>query len=524
MTLQDLLQTGADEATAISAPNRPPLSYRGLRALVAGTTAALNAAGLGRNDRVAIVLPNGPEMATCFLACASAVTSAPLNPAYRGDEFEFYLDDLQAKALIVERASTSPAVAAAHKQGVRVLELVVAEGAPAGQFTLQAAAGTEEGAGAGAGAAPTPTTHGGPSQPADVAMVLHTSGTTSRPKRVPLSVANLCASARHIAGTLQFTPADRGLNIMPLFHIHGLLAGLMAPLSAGSAVFCTPGFNALRFFKWMDECSPTWYTAVPTMHLSIASRGKHNAPVLARHPLRFVRSSSSAMPPQLIMQLEEMFKAPLIESYGMTEASHQMASNPLPPLARKPGSVGRAAGPEVRIRGEDGQFLPPGEVGEIVIRGASVTAGYESNPKANEEAFEGGWFRTGDQGTLDAEGYLSITGRLKEIINRGGEKVSPREIDEILLDHVSVAQVIVFGAPHKRLGEEVAAMVVMHEGHECTERELQLFVAQRVAGYKVPKKILFVDELPKGATGKLQRIGLAQRIGLGFGSFVSGEF
>ncbi len=260
------------------------------------------------------------------------------------------------------------------------------------------------------------------------------------------------------------------------------------------------------------------------MHLSIASRGKHNAPVLARHPLRFIRSSSSAMPPQLILQLEEMFKAPLIESYGMTEASHQMASNPLPPLARKPGSVGRAAGPEVRIRGEEGQFMAPGEVGEIVIRGASVTAGYESNPKANEEAFDDGWFRTGDQGTLDAEGYLSITGRLKEIINRGGEKVSPREIDEILLDHVSVAQVIVFGAPHKRLGEEVAAMVVLHEGHECTERELQLFVAQRVAGYKVPKKILFVEELPKGATGKLQRIGLAQRIGLGFGSFVSGEF
>jgi acyl-CoA synthetase (AMP-forming)/AMP-acid ligase II len=260
------------------------------------------------------------------------------------------------------------------------------------------------------------------------------------------------------------------------------------------------------------------------MHLAIASRGKHNAEVLARHPLRFVRSSSSAMPPQLILQLETMFKAPLIESYGMTEAAHQMASNPLPPLPRKPGSVGCAAGPEIGIRGEDGTLLGPGEVGEVVIRGPSVTAGYENNPKANDEAFVGGWFRTGDQGVMDAEGYLSITGRLKEIINRGGEKVSPREIDEILLDHVSVAQVVVFGAPHKRLGEEVAAMVVLHEGHECDERELQQFVAKRAAGYKVPKKILFVDELPKGATGKLQRIGLAQRIGLGFGSYVSGEF
>lgn len=511
MTLHDLLNAGADDATALAAPGRPPLSYRALRRVVADTMAGLNAAGIGRNDRVAIVLPNGPEMASCFLAVASAATSGPLNPAYRIDEFEFYLNDLQASALIVEQGSTSPAVEAAHKLGIRVIELQVAEGAPAGQFSLAAlpAAACD---------------HGGPAQADDVAMVLHTSGTTSRPKRVPLSVANLCASAGHIAATLQFTARDVGLNIMPMFHIHGLMAGLLAPLSAGSQVFCTPGFNALRFFKWMDEAHPTWYTAVPTMHLAIATRGKHNAEVLARHPLRFIRSSSSPMPPQLIEQLETMFRSPLIESYGMTEAAHQMASNPLPPLARKPGSVGRAAGPEIRIRGEDGAFMGPGEIGEVVIRGPNVTAGYESNPKANEEAFEGGWFRTGDQGTLDAEGYLSITGRLKEIINRGGEKVSPREIDEILLDHVSVAQVIVFGAPHKRLGEEVAAMVVLHEGHECTERELQQFVAQRVAGYKVPKKILFVDELPKGATGKLQRIGLAQRIGLGFGSFVSGEF
>ena len=511
MTVQELLKAGADDAVAITAPGRPPLDYRALRALVATTTAQLNAAGIGRNDRVAIVLPNGPEMAACFLACASATASAPLNPAYRADEFEFYLDDLQARALIVERGSESPAVEAARKLGVRVVELAVTPDTPAGQFVLDLA--------------PTsPSDSPGPSQAGDIAMVLHTSGTTSKPKRVPLSAGNLFASARNIATTLRLTPDDRGLVIMPLFHIHGLMAGLLAPMSAGSQVFCTPGFNALRFFKWMDEARPTWYTAVPTMHLTIAVRGKHNAEVLKRHALRFVRSSSSAMPPQLIEQIETMFKAPLIESYGMTEAAHQMASNPLPPEERKRGSVGRAAGPEIAIRHEDGSLLPAGEVGEVVIRGANVTAGYESNPKANEEAFVDGWFRTGDQGIIDAEGYLSITGRLKEIINRGGEKVSPREIDEILLDHVSVAQVVVFGAPHKRLGEEVAAMVVLHEDHECTERELQQFVAKRVAGYKVPKKILFVDELPKGATGKLQRIGLAQRIGLGFGSYVSGEF
>ena len=353
-------------------------------------------------------------------------------------------------------------------------------------------------------------------------MLLHTSGTTSRPKIVPLTQGNLVASATHIARTLGFTAADRGLNIMPLFHIHGLIAGVLAPLSAGSFVFCTPGFNALKFFAWMDECAPTWYTAVPTMHQTIVARASKNAEVIARHPLRFIRSSSSSMPPQVIRELEEVFKAPLIESYGMTEAAHQMASNPLPPAVRKPGSVGIAAGPEVAIMAEDGSLLPRGtgleNTGEIVIRGPNVTTGYENNPKANAEGFtspeHGGWFRTGDQGVMDAEGYISITGRLKEIINRGGEKVSPREVDEIIMDHPAVSQVVCFGMPHDKLGEEVAAAVVLKEGQTVTERELQAFVASRAADFKVPKKILFMDEIPKGATGKLQRIGLAAKLGL----------
>ena len=349
----------------------------------------------------------------------------------------------------------------------------------------------------------------------DVSMVLHTSGTTSRPKIVPLSQRNLCASARHIARTLAFTADDRGLNVMPLFHIHGLIAGVLAPLSAGSQVFCTPGFNALKFFAWMDEAKPTWYTAVPTMHQTIVARAKGNAEVIARNPLRFIRSSSSSMPPQVIVELEAAFGAPLVEAYGMTEATHQMASNPLPPAQRKPGTVGLAAGPEVAIMAADGTLLPAGGVGEIVIRGPNVTAGYEANPTANEEAFRDGWFRTGDQGTMDADGYISITGRLKEIINRGGEKVSPREVDEIFMDHPAVQQVVTFGMPHAKLGEEVAAVVVLREGASATERELQDFIAQRAADFKVPKKILFMAEIPKGATGKLQRIGLAAKLGLG---------
>ncbi len=504
-TLKDMLSAGGESAAALSAPGRTPLTHGELRRLIATTLASLNGLGIGRNDRVAIVLNNGPEMAACFIACASGVTSAPLNPAYRADEFEFYLSDLNAKALIVELGSTSPAVEVARKLGVRLIDLVTLPGQPAGAFTLQA----REVGGSGA------TANGGHAQADDVSMVLHTSGTTSRPKIVPLSQRNLCASATSIRETLRFTAGDCGLNIMPLFHIHGLIAGVLAPLSAGSQVFCTPGFNALKFFGWMDEAKPTWYTAVPTMHQAILGRASKNAEVIARHPLRFLRSSSSSMPPQVIRELEDVFKAPLVEAYGMTEATHQMTANPLPPAARKPGTVGRAAGPEVAIMGADGSLLAAGATGEIVIRGPNVTAGYENNPSANAEAFTHGWFRTGDQGVMDADGYVSITGRLKEIINRGGEKISPREVDEILMDHEAVAQVVCFGMPHAKLGEEVAAVVVLREGRLASERDLQEFVATRAADYKVPKKILFMDEIPKGATGKLQRIGLAQKLGLG---------
>ncbi|MDC8771215.1 acyl--CoA ligase [Roseateles albus] len=501
--LFDLLSTGQPEAPALSAPGRPPLSFAALRDLVVNTVSQLNALGLGANDRVAIVLNNGPEMAACFVACACGVASAPLNPGYRSDEFEFYLNDLQARALIVEAGSSSPAIAVAEKLGVPILRLVLEAGAPAGAFGLSS------------GFEAKPLAAPIWSAQADVAMVLHTSGTTSRPKIVPLSQANLIASARHIGQSLQFQPDDCGLNVMPLFHIHGLIAGVLAPLAAGSQVFCTPGFNALKFFAWMEEAKPTWYTAVPTMHQAIVARARGHAELIARQPLRFMRSSSSSMPPQVIAELEAAFGAPLIEAYGMTEAAHQMASNPLPPRIRKPGTVGLAAGPEIAIMGAAGQLLAAGEIGEIVIRGPNVTQGYENNPAANAEGFRNGWFRTGDQGQLDLDGYLSITGRLKEIINRGGEKISPREVDEVIMDHPAVQQVVCFGMPHAKLGEDVAAAVVLREGASLDEAGLRAFVATRLADFKVPRRILFLSEIPKGATGKLQRIGLAEKLGLG---------
>jgi acyl-CoA synthetase (AMP-forming)/AMP-acid ligase II len=500
-------------------------------------------------------------MAVSFVAIAAGATACPLNPAYRADEFEFYLSDLNAKALVVEAGSTSASIGVAKKSGVRVFTLT--PGAAAGSFTL-----TEEGGSpppAVRAPASTPAPLGGlvasdskpPPRPqpstaplasgledsrhkavlcetprtspadagegakksgmahaSDIALILHTSGTTSRPKIVPLSQANVCASACNVRDTLKLVPQDCGLNIMPMFHIHGLIAGLLAPLAAGSKIFCSPGFNALKFFSWMPLAKPTWYTAVPTMHQTILARAAQNKDTIAAHPLKFLRSSSSSIPPQVIAELEAVFNAPLIESYGMTEAAHQMASNPLPPATRKPGTVGVAAGPEVAIMDLEGSLLPAGSTGEIVIKGPNVTAGYENNPKANGEAFTHGWFRTGAQGVLDADGYLSITGRLKEIINRGGEKISPREVDEVLMDHAAVAQVVTFAVPHDKLGEDVAAAVVLKEGVAVTEKELRDFVAQRLVDFKVPRKILLLDEIPKGATGKLQRIGLAQKLGL----------
>ena len=500
-TLRALIGSGRDGATAIAADRAPPLTYGALRALVNQTVGALNRLGVGRGDRVAIVLPNGAEMAAAFLAVAAAATAAPLNPAYRQDEFEFYMGDVGAKALIVEAGSTSPAITAAEKLGVALMTLTPEPQAGAGAFRLS-------GDSAGASARP------GEVESEDVALILHTSGTTSRPKIVPLTQANAWTSAHNIARTLELTERDRALNVMPLFHIHGLMAGLAAPLSRGGAVFCTPGFHALRFFAAMEVAEPTWYTAVPTMHQALLTRADHHKDVIARRPLRFIRSSSSSLPPQVIGELEAVFHAPVIEAYGMTEAAHQMASNPLRGN-RKPGTVGTAAGPEIGIMDETGHLVGPGAIGEVVIRGPNVTHGYENNPKANAEAFINGWFRTGDQGVTDGEGYLTLTGRLKEIIVRGGEKISPREVDEALMDHPAILQVVTFAVPHDMLGEDVAAAVVLRDGERATEQELRGFLSERLAAFKVPRKIHFLAEIPKGSTGKLQRIGLAQKLGLG---------
>jgi acyl-CoA synthetase (AMP-forming)/AMP-acid ligase II/acetyltransferase-like isoleucine patch superfamily enzyme/acyl carrier protein len=446
-----------------------------------------------------VVLPNGPEMAVAFLGIASGATCAPLNPAYKEEEFNFYLSDLNACVLIVAADMDSPARKVARKRGIPIIELVPAVAAEAGIFTL-GDGGLATGQKANF------------AEPSDTALVLHTSGTTSRPKIVPLTQANICRSALNTAATLALTATDCCLNVMPLFHIHGLIAALLSSLSAGGRVVCTAGFDPERFYGWLDAFRPTWYTAAPTIHQAVLAGAPANRGTIARCPLRLIRSCSAALPAQVMRELEDLFGTQVIEAYGMTEASHQMASNPLAPRPRKPGSVGLPAGSEVAIMDELGRLLPQGAIGEVVVRGANVTKGYENNPQANQAAFTSGWFRTGDQGRFDEDGYLFLTGRLKEIINQGGEKIAPREVDEILGLHPAVAQAVAFPVAHPTLGEAVAAAIVLKPGVQTNESDLRTFAAERLADFKVPKQVLIVDEIPKGPTGKLQRIGLADRL------------
>ncbi len=502
-TVAELLALGEENAAAIAAPGLEPLRYGQLRSLVARTVEQLNDLGIGKGERVAIVLKNGPEMAAAFLAVAAGATAAPLNPNYHAEQFEFYLKDLRPQALIVESGVESPSRGVAERLGIPILELQPQREIGAGEFSLGAP-----------GDIARAVAQRGDAGPEDIALVLHTSGTTSRPNIVPLSHRNVATSARQIREVLELSPSDRCLNIMPLFHIHGLMAAVTASLAAGASVWCTPGFNALRFFTWMDEAKPTWYTAVPTMHQAILGRSRGHRQTLDHLQMRFIRSASAPLPPSVMEQLEQTFRSPVIESYGMTEASHQIASNPLPPQVRKPGSVGIAAGTEVALMDENGNLLPVSQTGEVVIRGQSVTRGYEGNPAANARAFSNGWFRTGDQGVLDPSGYLRLTGRLKEMINRGGEKVSPIEVDEVLLNHPAIAQAVTFAFPHQKLGEEIAVAVVLRDGRTLTDRELRDFAGEHLAEFKVPRKIIFLPEIPKGATGKVQRIGLAEKLGL----------
>lgn len=505
-TLFEAIARQPKDAVAIQALGRAPLSYSLLCDQIVATIRALNEVGLLRNDRLAVVLPNGPEMATACLAVASGASCVPLNPEYKQDEFDYFLSELGAKAVLVQAGMASPARDAARALGIPLLELRVLPEAPAGRFELALAEG-----GPLPGLERTPA-QTGPGALEDIALVLHTSGTTARPKIVPLSQANLMASAANLCASLALTAGDRVLNMMPLFHIGGLVDLLLAPLSVGAASICTANFSLPGFVACLEAFDPTVYQGVPTMLQEILAAGAPEKEVIRSSSLRFVRSVSAPLPGAIRAEFESACGVPIVEIYGMTEASGLIASDPIPPGVGKEGSVGLAAGPDVTVLGESGEPVPVGSRGEVAIRGASVMAGYESPKEANTDLFVGSWMRTGDEGVLDEDGYLFLTGRIKEIINRGGEKISPREIDVLLAAHPAVAEAAAFALPHDALGEDVAVAVVLAPGAELSREEVIDYLRPRLAYFKVPRVVHFVSSIPTTAGGKLQRAELAERL------------
>jgi acyl-CoA synthetase (AMP-forming)/AMP-acid ligase II len=491
-TLLDVLHF-ADSHTAVIVPELSlHVTYDSLRRQVVEMANALASAGIRRGDAVAIALPNGLPAIVSFLAASIAGKAAPLNPAYPYEEFHFFLGDTDARILICPPVGAEFARTAAADRKIPVMSVEMNE---RGNVRLTGA--------------PTGATATEPTAD-DIALILHTSGSTGKPKRVPLRHFNLAVSSANIANTYALSEEDVSLCIMPLFHIHGLIASTMATLLTGGAVVVPTKFNALSFWRTVREHRVTWYSGVPTMHQLLMAR-THHKPAEAE-TLRFIRSCSAPLSPELIHKIENEFGVPFVEAYGMTEASHQMTSNPLPPRHRKAGSVGVGTGLRVRIMDKEGTSLENNQRGEIAIQGANVFRGYENNPEANARAFVNGWFRTGDQGYLDDNCYLHLTGRIKDIIIRAGENIAPHEVDEVLLRHPAVAAAVTFGCAHPTLGEEVAAAVVLHEAHGATESALIKHCRELLAEYKCPKKIYLVKSIPTTATGKIRRRAVASAL------------
>ena len=484
--LLDLLSYGRGDHIALMEPEGRSFSYDFLRSHIDRLGKDLVAQGITRNHRIAMVLPNNAESIVAFLAVSSVAIAAPLNPGYKLDEFKFYLEDVDAKALIT---SESVGEEARHASGSAIDQIGLTDD----NGTLSLAFSKPQGS----------RNQIGPKS-TDQALVLHTSGTTSRPKRVPLNHGNLTKSVDNIVKTYKLTDQDVSFCVMPLFHVHGLVASVLATLASGGTIVLPGKFNPLRFWPVLAEYKATWYSAVPSIHqvlLNRMQRDQRKPDGLER--LRFIRSCSSALPPATMVEMEKILQLPVVEAYGMTEASHQMSSNPLPPGKRMAGTVGQGTGVEVATMSDSGKLLELGQRGEVVIKGANVTLGYENNEEANKSSFTDGWFRTGDEGIIDQQQYLSLVGRIKELINRSGEKISPLEIDDVLLGHPSVVEAVSFGVPHPTYGEEPAACVVLNE--DITSQALVKYCREHLADFKVPKNIHIVDEIPKTATGKVQR-------------------
>ncbi|KAL8534414.1 hypothetical protein ACS0TY_010434 [Phlomoides rotata] len=498
-TLTGLLKNTAGifpSRRAISVSDKFNLTHARLHHLVDHAATQLLAAGVMPGDVVALTFPNTIEFVVMFLAVIRVrATAAPLNAAYTFDEFEFYLSDSESKLLLTSEEGNEPAQAAAAKLKIRHLTANLPDAESdiiLSPTRLESAADSLSKL---------------INDPSDVALFLHTSGTTSRPKGVPLTQQNLHSSVQNIKSVYKLSESDSTVIVLPLFHVHGLVAGLLSSLGAGAAVTLPSGgrFSASTFWSDMKRYYATWYTAVPTIHQIILDRHL-SSPEPVYPNLRFIRSCSASLAPAIMDRLEKAFGAPVLEAYAMTEATHLMTTNPLPEDGpHKAGSVGKAVGQELAILDENGVQQGPNGTGEVCIRGPNVTKGYKNNPEANQSAFQFGWFHTGDLGFIDSDGYLHLVGRIKELINRGGEKISPIEADAILLSHPDIAQAVAFGVPDEKYGEEINCAVIPREGSNLDDAEVTRFCKKNMAAFKVPKKVYITDSLPKTATGKIQR-------------------
>ncbi len=461
------------------------LSYAALQRSLDCAAGRLAALGVGRGDRVALVAAGGPALITALLAIgALGAAAAPLNPALGAAELTAELGDLRVSRLLHDGAAR--AVAAAASAGV-----------PASVIGFSGSLLQVDGqAGGPLGAA---------GDPDGLGLLLHTSGTTSKPKTVPIRQRNLVASTAAVAATYGLGADDVTMCVMPLFHVHGLVAAVLATLSTGGTVV-VPRFRPSAFWDDVARHGVTWYTAVPAIHSRLLAQALRRPAPGARR-LRFARSCSAPLPAVLWQRYEDAVGVPLAEAYGMTEAAHQMASNPLPPGERRPGTVGRATGVELAVLDEDWRPVPPGGQGEVSVRGPSVVDHYLGNPDATAASFRGGWFRTGDAGALAADGYLTLAGRIKELINRAGEKISPYEIEDVLLSHPAVAEAAAYPVPDEKYGEQVGVVVVLRG--EAGPAELAAHCRERLAAFKRPARVTIVPEIPKGPTGKVQRRSLA---------------
>jgi len=441
---------------------------------------------------VSVVMPNGLATVRLLLgAMAGGRCVNPVNLLSSPEQMRYVLDHADSR-LVFASPDWAPRLrewAAGIARGVRVIEVDPDAPLLPGEREEDASA-------------PLP-----PPAPGSLALLMYTSGTTGKPKGVMLSHANLVANARAISAEHALGPGDRVAAVLPLYHINAFVVTMLAPLAHGGSLVMPARFSATKFWPMATAAGCTWINVVPTI-VSYLLEGEA-PPRESLSGIRFCRSASAALPPEHHLAFERKFGIGIIETMGLTETVAPAFSNPLDPERRKVGSVGRASGCEARVVDERGAELPDGTPGEIAIRGPQVTAGYYKNPDATEAAFfPDGWLRTGDIGRRDADGYFFITGRIKELIIKGGENIAPREIDEVLLRHPDVLDAAAVGVPDRHYGQEIAACVVRREGAACTADELRAFCHEHLGRYKTPKSIHFVDELPRGPSGKVQRLKL----------------